>query len=885
MGNNNSIISLNDDIIEKFSENIDTIFKKIEKTPVPQTTLLNFEKIVLNSVEYKITDKEIDYIINIAAYSPFLSGIVRKNPDYFLKFLFEKDNYRKIMKFDEYLLQLRGFTSKIKDIEKFKKYLRYFKQREFLRIGLQDVAKLYSVETVTMELSALAAAFLQHSADWLTNNVYKKIKTENFFILGMGKLAGDELNFSSDIDLIYIYDRGNNAEKFIFVNFFETLTKLINEITEDGFVFRVDLRLRPEGINGPIALDEDSALFYYENLGRLWERGVLLKAKPVAGNIKKGERFLQYLEPFIYRRNLDFQIIQEINNMKNKINKSIEQKENLRNIKLGYGGIREIEFIIQTIQLIFGGKYPAIRIKNSLTFLNNIANYNFLDRKDILFLTEAYKFLRSLEHKIQILYEKQTHTLPKSDDELKIVAGYFNFNNIDDFLRHQENIRKKVNSIFEDFFQLKLALKKKVHEIVVLIELEEKEKIINILDKFKIANIENIYQSLIDLKYKLSENVKDVVKELLSIIFFEIESYQNRGNIIIQFVNLISRIQYSKGYLTFLVKNEIVIKSIMNIFSVSNYLTNLIITYKELFEEIFFTDLLSKLKTKKDLKEEINIYAQRALSFEDMMEQIRVFKHKESLRIGLHFLNKEINITETVSQLTILADVIVEKAISIVMGEFEKKYGKIDNNFTIIALGKYGGKELNFVSDLDIILLFEKNNKSENGLTSGEYFSRFLQRLISFLSIRTQNGIIYEIDTRLRPSGNAGALVTSFGSFKEYHKKSSAIWEVQALLKSRAVAGEGAFGSIVLKYINEIITEKELRHEDLLEILRIRERIEFEEGKETDFMIDIKSGAGGIIDIEFLTQILLLQNKILENNTFKGLELLMSENILDNKTG
>ncbi len=867
-----------------FKDKTEIIVDKILNTPVPQQTLINCEKIVSNVKNYNIDEKYIDYIVFIAAYSPFLTNIVRKNPDYFLDFLFKNENFKQESDSKTYFSSLETFCAEINTIDKIKKYLRYFKQREFLRIGLQDIAKIYPIETITKQLSELAESFLRFASEWLIKHIYKKIELKDFFILGMGKLAGMELNFSSDIDLIYIYNSESNVDKYIYQNFFETLTKLINEITGDGFVFRVDLRLRPEGDNGPIAVDENSALFYYENFGRFWERGVLLKARPVAGNIDNGIKFLKSIEPFIYRRNLDFQIVEEIKNMKNKINISIKQNETDLNIKLGYGGIREIEFVIQSIQLVFGGKYPEIRERNSILFLNKImTEFEFLEKEDIKFLIDAYRFLRSLEHKIQILHEKQTHNIPTNPDELKIIASYFGYKNVNDFLIFQNDIRKKVHNIFTEFFELKVKRETKVHKILALIEQGEINKAISYFNEMKIKAPKNLYNAIFQFLDSLNESISDNVFEIFSEVFNLIDKFDNKDIIIIQFMDLINNIKYSKGYLTFLIKNPTVIESLMNIFDKSSYLSKSILKYKELFEEIFFSDLFKKIKSEHDFQDELKIYLEKSMDYENRIEQIRVFRHKENLRIGLHFLNNDLDVIDAVKQLSDLAIVILKESIKIVKKEFEKRYGKIDNRFTIIGLGKFGGKELNFSSDLDIILLFEKENYSEKGFSANEYFSRFLQRLISFLSIRTHNGILYEIDTRLRPSGNAGALVTSFNAFKSYHDKSSAVWEVQALLKSSIMGGDYDFGKKVMGFMHNFIMNKKLTKEDIDEILRIRKRIEIEEGHENEKIIDIKSGAGGIIDIEFLVQILLLQNKLVENNTFNAIKTLKEFSILEEK--
>ncbi len=857
------------------------ILNEIDRTAVPDFTLLNIEKILSKVESFSLNREIIKYLVKIASFSPFLTQIISKNCDKLLNYLFIEKNLTVVKDKDKFVSELKVHCSNSKNISSLKKSLRIFKQQEFLRIGSQDICKIMHLEQITFQLSELAAAFVEYSIDWLSKNYFKQIDIDTIIILGMGKLAGKELNFSSDIDLIYLYINEKENLKHVYINFFETLTKLINDITEDGFVFRVDLRLRPDGINGPIAMDIENATFYYENFGRLWERGVLLKARPIAGNISKGEAFLNELKPFIYRRHLDFRVAEEIFQMKEKINKSIKKDAYSNNIKLGIGGIREIEFIMQAIQLIFGGKYIDIREKNCLKFFKIIKKYKILSAAQIELLIFAYKFLRILEHKIQIFHEKQSHSLPENINEMKIIADFFGFKDINYFIKYQLEIREKVHNIFNNFIKFKDLEVKNNH--IDSINFSSKEELTNILENLNLD--ESVVSLLFNFFNSIPEENEDKIKEIFSYIFKSINMFINRETILINFVNLMDKIKFNSGYISFLLKNRIAIEILMNIFSKSVYLSNIILKYKEIFEEIFFTDFFKINKSKNEFVDEIDNIVKNSLTYEDILENLRIYKQKEHLRLGLHFLNKKIEIKELLLQLTYLADSLFEKSFQIVKAEFEKKYGKIFSEVTIIALGKFGSRELNFSSDLDIVLIIEKNINSEKGINCIEYFSRFLQRLISFISIRTRNGIMYEIDTRLRPSGNSGTLVTTFDAFKEYHNKSSAIWELQALLKARSVAGNEKFSKKTLEFIKKVILKKDITFNDIKEILRIRKRIELEEAKETDKIIDIKSGKGGIIDVEFLVQILMLKNKIVYNNgnTIDNLILLKEKGILEDE--
>ena len=859
-----------------FGKDIFYVMELVESTPVPLRTFFALESVISNMKDYKISSDLYKPIIDIVSFSPFLTGILKSSPNDYIDYLFINNNISRVFTFNYYVESLKKLTCDIKDAEKFKKTIRLFKRREFLRIAAQDILGKFYLKEIMRQISDLAAAFTEVTAEWLIRTIFKTLKGERYFILGMGKLGGRELNYSSDIDLIYIFL--NHEKKYVFTNFFKTLTGMINDITELGFVFRVDLRLRPEGANGPIALDYDSAVFYYENLGRFWERAAMIKATPVAGDIELGKKFLKELEPFIYRRALDFRITEEILKMKEKINSSVSLKNLENDIKIGKGGIREIEFVIQSIQLIFGGKFKELREKNSLEFLELIRkHFDFLKKKDVDVLRQCYEFLRNLEHKIQMQYEKQTQRIPENSEDLLIVAKMLGFETSDDFIRHQKYIREKVHSVFTEFLKFE-GLKK--DESVLILNLDN-EKILE--DKLKKIGIKE-YTKFVEIIKKTFESVPEdnlfFIFSIFSELFDILPRYNEKERILTLFSNLVEKLRNNKGYLNFIVKNKSVLEVLTNVFAKSDYLSSVLIKYKEAFEEMFFTDFFVFTKEEQQYHKEVEDVLQNSLSYEDIIENLRIFKHKEHLRIGLHFLNEDISVEDSVVQLSFLANAILKASVNIVKNNVEKRFGKIDSKFAIVALGKFGGMEMNFESDLDVIFIFEKDTVSEKGISSQEYFSRFFQRIISFLTIRTYNGVLYEIDTRLRPSGNAGALVSSFSSFKNYHCKSSAVWERQALLRSRVAAGDEGFATEVEGLLNNIVFEKGITPDDINEILRIRKRIELEEGCENSEVIDIKSGAGGIIDIEFFTQILLLKKRIGEGNTLKALEKLCQAGII-----
>ncbi len=870
-------------LYQYFGNDFEKLLEKIQHNKFRDKLLNNLEQIISNIKEYKLTIEEVLILKNLLIYSPFLTGIIIKNPDYFLNYLFNNKNFLKIFTVDEYKNSIQKFCHKVNNIESLKKYIRYFKQREFLRIGLQELNNIYSIEITSKQISHLAMAICDFSSAFIFKYLLKNSSSNtNFIIFGMGKLGSEELNYSSDIDLIYFTTQEPEDKQF-FKNFFETFTKSINDITEDGFVFRVDLRLRPDGNNGPLFVSYENAIFYYENWGKTWERGALLKATPIAGDIEKGYELISELEPFIYRKSIDFSVIDDIRDIKKKIN--LETKNNEENIKLGKGGIREIEFIMQAIQLMYGGKDKSLREKHLVTFFKNLKEnkkIKLLTPEEIDSLIDAYLFLRKVEHVIQIYQEKQTQNLPKSKEHRELIAYILNFDTLPEFMETLKYHRDRVYEIFNNFiFEEKKDNYLDSSEIIELLEKGNKQEIVNFLKSENFTDPESIASILLYLKFPptkkpLSQKEINQLNKLITNLLNYSKEFTNHKKIFSHFSNLYEKIRFKYGYIEYLNENIEILKNILFIFSKSDYLADILTSHLDIFEELYISNFIVQDKNLTDYIIDLEDTLLKGNDYEDFIELIRIYKHKETIRIGIKFLNESYSLEDTLYHLTSLADAIFLKSVKIVLNEIEKKFGKIDSNFTIIALGKYGGRELNFSSDLDIILIYENDTYSNKGISSIEYFSRFLQRLISFLSINTRNGRAYEIDTRLRPSGNAGALVCSFSSFKEYHEKGSDIWEIQALLKTRTIIGNNE----IEEFIRNLISSRNITNNDIKEILRIRERIELEEAKENHNKIDIKNGKGGIIDIEFLTQILMLKNKIIEPNTFKAIEKLFKKGIL-----
>jgi len=885
-------------------------------------------------------------LLTILGASPFLAGILCRRANFFAG-LFRKGQISSRKTEEQMCSELRELIADHADMAALKKGLRIFKAQEMLRIGGRDLCGLAELEEVTAELSALAAATLQRAfevcrlqlqAEYgvpLLDPVGKHPAEEaQFTILGMGKFGGCELNFSSDIDLIYFYssDRGQTTGfddpvrglrnrislHQYFVKLSELITRAIGQATEDGFVFRVDLRLRPEGNSGEMANSIAAGETYYESWGQSWERSAMLKARPVAGSKELGEQLLQRLQPFIYRRHLDYAMIDDIKVMKQKIDRSLtREQEGERNLKLGRGGIREIEFFIQALQLINAGKNPRLRLRNSLEALQVLCAEKLITIEERDDLSAAYRFLRTVEHRIQVVHEQQTHNLPTRPEELTSLARRCGFADTDQFMTALQQHRGKVTAIFRDlFYTSEEELPTQVSpEVAILFDANaDPDYCLDILEGKGFRPPEGAYESLTVLrqggtKGYLTERARRQLDRIAPLLFQEVLLSPDPPMALGNMEKFLEACRRARGtYYALLAENPQIIKVLVSLFATSQFLTRNFIQHPEVLDSLVSTSYARNLKSAEELADELAGQMSNASHYEDKLNTLRRFRNEEFLRIALNDIHGHTPQGQTTSQISLVADVCLQCALDVAREELLERYGlpfcQNDNGasheaeFAIIGMGKLGGMELNYHSDLDIIFIYEGegNTRPATGTdlerfrpqTNQQYFARLAQRIISVLTLMTQEGYVYEIDTRLRPSGNQGPLVSSLPAYREYHKSSAAPWERQALIKARVVAGATELAANFDALTAAIVYERPLPENLAEEICRLRQRMEKELGKEDAQHRNIKTGRGGMVDVEFIAQYLQLRHgrdrpTLRCRNTVDALRILQSEGLISKK--
>lgn len=888
-------------------------------SPDPDSALSSLERFCTAAAEAGIDIKPLQehrpLFIKLFGSSEFLSSILIRKPERGLELIdspyLKKEKPLSVMK-----SELEGLTATIAEYGGLLSALRLYKQREFLRIGARDLLGFGPLEEVTSELSSLASASLDTAYNFCLTLLKKEYgipyyrdgdgnpRECGFVVLGMGKLGGNELNFSSDIDLIYLYtsDEGETSHALpphlnpppqrgeeikegegrgggktiyeFYCKLAELLTKAISSNTDEGFVFRVDLRLRPDGQNGPIVNSLSSAETYYESWGETWERSAMIKARPVAGDVSLGERFLKEIEPFIYRKYLDFSTVEDIKEMKLKIDRELALKPGMWDVKLGSGGIREIEFLVQATQLIYAGKERYIRERNTLRTLQRLNKKGLLSNDDNEVLAASYRFLRTVEHRIQIERERQTHRLPSKEEDLKKLARRCGFEGIEGFKKALELHSRDVESLYDGIFH---EPSKRLEEVPAEVsslfagEIDREEAVIK-LQSIGFGVPGAAYLILQTLKdgspsSRLSQRSRTALRRLAPHLFLEASKSPDPDMSLANLDRFLNAVGAKGSFYSLLIENPKMVRFLATLFGTSDFLSQFLIGHPELIDTLLRSDTMTPVKSKEELREELMPVLDAAEGHEEVLDGIRRFWNIELIRIGINDIAEEIGLMEVCGQLTSLAELSIDVALRMSGKEVMSRYGApflsdgSEAAISVIGMGKLGGGEMNYSSDLDLIFIYSGagETKGPRVISSQEYFAKVAQRVISFLTLQTREGYLYKVDTRLRPSGSAGALVSSLDSFRRYHEESARLWERQALIKARAVSGNEELGRKVMDDIASIVYGRGVDEEGRKEMMRLRERMEKELAKERPEIYNVKTGRGGIVDIEFTVQFLQLK--------------------------
>ena len=751
--------------------------------------------------------------------------------------------------------------------------LRQLRKHTMLKLLTRDLGGLADLDEVMACMTALAEICLQHAQAFVMQELVVQYGhpigassglPQELLVIGMGKLGGRELNVSSDIDLIFIYPEdgdSNGARSISNHEFFSKLGRrliaLIGELTEDGFVFRVDMRLRPYGDSGPLAMSFAALEEYLVEQGREWERYAWIKARVVSAT--DDTALMQLTLPFIFRKYLDFGAVESMRKMHAQIRQEVQRRDLLNNIKLGPGGIREIEFIAQVFQLIRGGRDISLRIRPTLQVLQLLGMNGTLTPDAVAELSAAYIFLRNLEHRLQYLDDQQTQDLPKNPADQALIAEAMDYADYDAMLEQLNRYRAMVSAQFAQIFSTQPSTDT---ESALWRDNMNEEELRDGLGKLGYAEDMNLAEQLLQIRdsgryRQLPESSRQRLDKLIPQFIALCAASNNRDLTLPRVLRLLESISRRASYLAFLAEYPQVLERLVSIASASPWACDYLIQHPILLDELLDAREIYRAPNWPAL--DTTLQAQLTACYSDaerQMDVLRQFQHSQVFHLLAMDLRGLLPLEKLSDHLSDLADLILNHVLHLSWRDVREKYKSHNNfpqpTFTIIAYGKLGGRELGYAADLDLVFLYDDPHPD-----AAEIYAKLAQRINSQLSSYTSSGRLYETDLRLRPNGASGLLVSSIPAFAEYQLQHAWVWEHQALTRARFCAGDESVGSQFEALRIEVLRKprelEALRQE--IEVMRLRM---LDAHPNNSDLFDIKHDRGGMVDIEFMVQFLVL---------------------------
>jgi glutamate-ammonia-ligase adenylyltransferase len=783
--------------------------------------------------------------------------------------------------------------------------LRHMKAEAALLIALADIGGVWPVVRVTGALTDVADAALSAGVHFLLNEAAKRKKLttpdrknpeggSGYIVLAMGKMGARELNFSSDIDLMVFFDTA--AAKLapdvepapFFVNLTRDLVKLLQERTADGYVFRIDLRLRPDPSSTQIAISTEAALDYYESRGQNWERAALIKARACAGDLAAGERLLRHLAPFVWRKYLDYGTIADVHEMKRQIHAYRGHGEIAiegHNIKLGRGGIREIEFFAQTQQLIAGGRHAELRGRGTLATLAVLAADGWIDGAARDELTAAYDFLRRVEHRLQMVADEQTHTLPTDAAALEVFAHFLGFESRADFgnalVAHLRNVERHYVRLFERAPEL-LASRQQLSFAEGPAETETLDRLAQ-LGFRRPQDVAVAVGNWRGGRYRAlrGEQARNNLSELIPVIVDQFSRAEDPDAAFATFDRFLAGLRAGGRFFSLLRQNPELMRFVALILGTAPRLADILSQNPHFIDPLVEPRFFAALPDTARLEGGLARTLEESRGYEGILDAIRLFGQEHMFLIGARVLSGAMSAEQAGEAFARLADVLLRAIHTQVEDNFIATHGRIrDGKSAIVALGRLGAWEMTANSDLDLIVIydFDQGHPNSNGrrpLYGAQYFARFTQRLISALTVQTNYGRLYQVDMRLRPSGQSGPVATQIDGFKSYQEREAWTWEHMALTRARVVSGAPDFAARIESTIRDVLCRKRDARSVAHDVVEMRTAIAKEKGDANIW--DLKYAAGALVDIEFIAQYLQLIHaatvpEILDTSTARTLE-------------
>ncbi|MEA2858565.1 MAG: [glutamine synthetase] adenylyltransferase / [glutamine synthetase]-adenylyl-L-tyrosine [Methylobacteriaceae bacterium] len=819
-------------------------------------------------------------LLALADHSPFLWRLVISDPARLLRLLRTAPEAR----LDELLRELFATCDSLADQVLLMRALRHARQEVALLIALADLGGIWSLQEVTQALSRAADFFVRCALRYLLRDAraHGRLRCEEsrleedcgLVVLALGKLGAGELNYSSDVDLVVFYDSGCTcvadgvAPGPFYVRLTQALARLLSDRTADGYVLRVDLRLRPDPGSTAVAISVQSALNYYEIVGQNWERAALIKARPIAGDTALGESLLNELSAFIWRKYFDYAAIADIHAMKRQIHAVRGHGQVIvpgHDLKLGRGGIREIEFFVQTQQLIFGGRRPNLRGRRTLEMLPALEAEGWITREAVDDLSAAYIKLRSFEHRLQMIADEQTQRLPPDAEALQRFAHFCGFTGYTPFEAELTKTLLRVEDHYSKLFEHAAGLDTATGSLVFTGVTDDPETL-ETLRALGFRKPEQAAETIRGWHFGRrpavqSPRAREVLTELIPALLDSLAGSGDPDAALAAFDQALARMPAAIELFSILRANKALRDLFGDVLGSAPRLASIVAQRPHLLDAAIDPQLLQGIPDAAAYE----IRARRlvdAPTFEMFLNQARIDAQEEAFLIGIRVLSGVLDPLEAGPAYSALAESIVSVTLARVEKEFQREHGQIpDGRCCVIAMGKLGSREMSAASDLDLILLydFDLERPQSDGtrpLHASVYYTRLTQRLISALTSATRQGRLYDVDLRLRPSGRSGPVATQLRSFVEYQSKDAETWEHMALARARPIGGDATLRDDTRAAIGAVLTRARDARRIAREASGMRALIEKEKG--TGVKFDLKLMQGGIIDIEFISQYLTL---------------------------
>ncbi|WP_299010449.1 bifunctional [glutamate--ammonia ligase]-adenylyl-L-tyrosine phosphorylase/[glutamate--ammonia-ligase] adenylyltransferase [uncultured Shewanella sp.] len=834
-----------------------------------------------------LNEAEQEELRRVMGLSDFIAEQICRHPDWIADLLHDQLH---TLSRDQFAHELHTLLQNVDDEEAFKRILRQFRNKQMVCIAWRDFLEYCDLDAALLDLSMLAEVLVVSARDWLYQKMCQQYgmpcdddgQPQSLLILGMGKLGGKELNFSSDIDLIFTFPEHGQTQgarrslenQEFFIRLGQRLIKALNEVTCDGFVYRVDLRLRPYGESGPLVVSFSGLEDYYQEQGRDWERYAMVKARPLGEENEHSRALLNMLRPFVYRRYIDFSAIDALRRMKQLITQEVRRRSLVNNIKLGAGGIREVEFVVQSFQLIRGGREPTLRQQSLFAAIENLYQLGVLEYLAVDELKKSYVLLRRVENLLQAINDEQTQTLPNDELNWQRLCYAMQVSSPNKLKGQIDAAMKTVHEHFIDTIggQEKDDMEQSwTHQ---LWHTHSEEDMQALLDEQYISDTEfwPILQQWREniANRTLGHRGRETLDKLMPRLFTELFTQTSPSGALAAVSSVLDKILTRTTYLELLFENLGARQQLVRLCCASPWITEQLANFPMLLDELIDPTQLYHTTSLSDYASELRQYLLRVPEddLEQQMEALRQFKLTQQLKVAAADVTGILPVMAVSDHLTLLAEAIIEQVVIQAWADLTSRYGtpahlgQGEMGFAIVGYGKAGGIELGYGSDLDLVFLHNSPEQTEtNGdkpIEVGRFYLKLAQRILHLFSTRTLSGELYEVDMRLRPSGASGLLVSEIESFGEYQKNDAHTWEHQALVRARCLFGDNTLLSRFGEIRSEVICQKRDKRQLATDVKTMRKKMSDHLLKAKSNTFDLKLSCGGMVDIEFIAQYLVL---------------------------